>query len=49
VGAVGGIFGMSEAAAAFNLQEGIGFWIVSGFSVFVGVAVFVFFRRIGWI
>ena len=49
VGAVAGIFGMSEAATAFNFQEGLGFWLVTGFCVLFGVLVFGFFRRINWI
>jgi magnesium transporter len=49
VGAVAGIFGMSEAATAFKFAEGSGFWIVTGFCVFIGVMVFVLFRRIDWI
>ncbi len=49
IGAIGGIFGMSEATPAFAGQEGIGFWIVSLASlVGAGVAVVVL-RRIDWI
>lgn len=49
VGAVGGIFGMSEAQYALRLDEGIGFWIVTVSSlVLAGVAVLVL-RKIGWI
>ena len=33
VGAVAGIFGMSEAATAFQFQEGGGFWLVTAFCV----------------
>ena len=29
IGALAGIFGMSEAGLAFSLQEGGGFWLVS--------------------
>jgi magnesium transporter len=49
VGAVAGIFGMSEATSAFKFQEGSGFWLVTGFCIAVGVFVYVFFRRIHWI
>jgi Mg2+ and Co2+ transporter CorA len=49
VGAVAGIFGMSEAASAFALAIGPGFWMVTGALVALGFAAFVFFRRIGWI
>ncbi len=49
IGAVAGIFGMSEAGAAFAGGESIGFWIVAAGSVFVAVAAAVLLRRIGWI
>jgi magnesium transporter len=49
VGAAAGIFGMSEAATAFNFQEGGGFWLVTFFCVLIGVGVFLYFRRIHWI
>jgi magnesium transporter len=49
VGAVAGVFGMSEAASAFALGIGPGFWVVTGALVVAGFAAFVFFRRIGWI
>jgi magnesium transporter len=49
VGAVAGIFGMSEATSAFRFQEGGGFWLVTAFCIAVGVAVYFFFRRIHWI
>ncbi len=49
VGAVAGIFGMSEAQAAFRLDEGPGFWIVTaGSMLLAGVAVATL-RRINWI
>lgn len=49
VGAVAGIFGMSEAGSAFQFKEGGGFWIVTIFVLLVGVTVFAFFRKIDWI
>jgi magnesium transporter len=49
IGAIAGIFGMSEAAMAFNFQEGSGFWIITLFTVGLGGAALIFFRRIGWI
>lgn len=49
VGAVAGIFGMSEAASALNFQEGSGFWLVTGLVVAVGALITWYFRRIGWI
>jgi magnesium transporter len=49
VGAVAGIFGMSEAGLAFDFKEQVGFWLVTGSTV-IGVAVaLLYFRRIGWI
>jgi magnesium transporter len=49
IGAIAGIFGMSEAAAALDLREGVGFWLVTAFVLAVGGLVFAYFRRIGWI
>ena len=49
IGAAAGIFGMSEAGGALNLVEAPGFWIVTGFVLLIGVAVFFYFRRIDWI
>jgi magnesium transporter len=49
VGAVAGIFGMSEAVSAFDLREGSGFWIVTGVVLLVGLAITWWFRRIDWI
>src|SRR5262249_48675758 len=37
IGAVAGIFGMSEATTAFNGAEGSGFWLVAGLTVFISV------------
>ena len=49
IGAVGGIFGMSEAQFAFRLDEGPGFWIVAlGSLVLAGIAAAAL-RRIDWI
>ena len=49
VGAAAGIFGMSEAASALDLPAPLGFWLVVGVVVAIGVVVFVYFRRIDWI
>jgi len=49
IGAVGGIFGMSEATPAFAGQEGFGFWFVALATVVVGSALAVILRRIDWI
>jgi magnesium transporter len=49
IGAFAGIFGMSEAGAAFRLGEAPGFWIVTFGIVALAVALAVVLRRIGWI
>jgi len=49
IAAIGGIFGMSEAPGAFALTEGVGFWIVAGLTVLLGVGMLAYFRRIGWL
>ncbi len=49
VGAVAGIFGMSEAVNAFDLREGSGFWVVTALVVMVGLVITWWFRRIDWI
>jgi magnesium transporter len=49
VGAVAGIFGMSEASAAFAGGESIGFWLVTVASVAVATVAAVVLRKIGWI
>jgi magnesium transporter len=49
VGAVAGVFGMSEAQTAIGRGEGSGFWVVTAFVV-AGAAVTAFvLRRIDWI
>ena len=49
IGAVGGIFGMSEASTAFAGQEGFGFWFVAVASVVAASVLAVVLRRIDWI
>jgi len=49
IGAVAGIFGMSEAGAAFNGGEATGFWAVTAFVVGVAVVAAVWLHRIDWI
>jgi magnesium transporter len=49
VGAVAGIFGMSEAVNALDFREGAGFWLVTGLVVGVGAVITWYFRRIDWI
>ena len=48
-GAVAGIFGMSEAGAAFQGAEAAGFWIVTAVIVVVVVGAAAVLRRIDWI
>jgi magnesium transporter len=49
IGAVAGIFGMSEAQTAFRLDEGLGFWAVAfGSLALAGLAVAAL-HRIDWI
>ena len=49
VGAVAGIFGMSEAGTAFDFHEGGGFWFVTLGCLVFAMAIFFYFRRINWI
>jgi magnesium transporter len=49
VGAVGGIFGMSEAGSAVAGQEPSGFWIITALAVAAAAVAAIFLRRIGWI
>ena len=49
IGAIAGIFGMSEAGLAFGGGEAAGFWIVSIATVAVAVTAAVALRRLGWI
>jgi magnesium transporter len=49
VGAIAGIFGMSEAGAALGGAEAGGFWIVGGITIALAVGAAVFLRRIDWI
>jgi len=49
IAAISGIFGMSEAGAAFNFQEASGFWIVTGTAVVLACVVYLYFRRRSWI
>jgi magnesium transporter len=49
IAAIAGIFGMSEAGAAFTGAEALGFWVIT--AVTIGLAFLMAFvlRRIGWI
>jgi magnesium transporter len=49
VGAIAGIFGMSEAASAFSGGEGTGFWLVTGLTVIIAASAAAILRRIDWI
>ena len=49
IGAIGGIFGMSEAGAAFNFTESWGFWAVTIAAVVIAVLFYVLLRRRGYI
>jgi magnesium transporter len=49
VGAIAGIFGMSEAASALTGQEGAGFWLVTALSIVLAAVAALFLRRIDWI
>jgi magnesium transporter len=49
IGAIAGIFGMSEAGGAFAGAEAIGFWLVTVGVVAIAVAAAIVLRRFGWI
>jgi magnesium transporter len=49
IGAVAGIFGMSEAGAAFSGAEAGGFWVVTVASVAIAFTAAIILRRIDWI
>ena len=49
IGAVAGIFGMSEAGQALLGQERDGFWIITALIVLLSVGAAAVLRRIGWI
>ncbi len=49
IGAFGGIFGMSEAGAAFGGTEATGFWFVTAVIFVLAFMMAFVLRRIGWI
>jgi magnesium transporter len=49
IGAVAGIFGMSEAGNAFSGGEQTGFWLVTAFVVLVSVGAAYVLHRVDWI
>ncbi|HEX5466255.1 MAG TPA: magnesium transporter CorA family protein [Candidatus Limnocylindrales bacterium] len=49
IGAVAGIFGMSEAGSALRLGEAPGFWLITLAMLLVAGLALVYFRRIDWL
>ena len=49
IGAIAGIFGMSEAGTAFAGAEAAGFWIVTAVTIAIAAGAAVILRRIDWI
>ena len=49
IGAVAGIFGMSEAQFAFRGDEGLGFWAVTLGSVILAAIAVAVLRKVDWI
>ncbi len=49
IAAVAGLFGMSEASAAFDGHEGLGFWVITIVTILAAGAVLALLRRIGWV
>jgi magnesium transporter len=49
IGAIAGIFGMSEAGLALDFAEQPGFWVITALTLALAGGLLLFFRRIGWI
>src|SRR6185295_17008531 len=49
IGAIAGIFGMSEASAALGGHEATGFWAITGVVLLMATLAAVFLRKIDWI
>jgi magnesium transporter len=49
IAAIAGIFGMSEAGAAFTGSEATGFWVVTAITIGLAFMMAFVLRRIGWI
>ena len=49
IGAVAGVFGMSEAGSAFNGAEAGGFWLVTGGVIVLAILAAAVLRRFDWI
>ncbi len=49
IGAIGGLFGMSQATPAVAGQEGFGFYSITVGSIVLGAVAVMILRRIGWV
>jgi magnesium transporter len=49
IGAIGGLFGMSEAASAIAGLAGSGFYVVTGMTILGAIAAVLVLRRIDWL
>jgi magnesium transporter len=49
IGAIAGIFGMSEAGAALAGGERGGFWAITAFTIALAAGAALVLRRVGWI
>ena len=49
VGAIAGLFGMSEAGTALGGKEAGGFWLITGITIALAAGAAVFLRKIDWI
>ena len=49
IGAIGGLFGMSEAASALSGKEGIGFYVILAVTAAASMVAIWFLRRIDWL
>lgn len=49
IGAIGGIFGMSQATPAVAGHEGLGFYLIVAVTIATAIAGAVFLRRINWL
>ena len=49
IGAVGGLFGMSEAGSALTGGEGSGFYVILAGTILAAIAAVFVLRRIDWI
>lgn len=49
IGAVGGVFGMSQATPALAGQEGLGFYLTVAVTIVTAIAAALWLRRINWL